>query len=291
MYKVSVIVPVYNASKFLREALDSVVNQTLKDIEIICINDGSTDNSLDILEEYAAKDSRIKIFSQENRGLSATRNFGIEISTGEFISFFDADDRIDLNFLEELYKNAKLYDADIAAASILRIKGKKKKYLLKIPKVSIQEDTAKKYKALNLPHWSFVWNKIYNAEVLKELNIKFSEGKLYEDIVFTIEVLYRTKKLVTVPNVKYYYYINKESITNNLTEKHIQDLKEASIAIQKFVQENKICKGIGKHWYSELIHEMKFYNIPIFSKYKYGEYFQYRVINIPIFLKKEMSRG
>ena len=291
MPKVSVILPVYNASKYVREALDSVINQTLSDIEIICINDGSTDNSLEILEEYAQKDARIRIHSQENRGPSAARNVGMEIATGEYIGFIDADDKIDLNFYEELYKNAAKYGADIAAASIYRIKGHKRKFILRIPRVKVIEKTSKKYRALNLPHWSYVWNKIYNTKVLKDLGFQFPEGKLYEDIVFTHEILHSTKKLVVVPKVKYYYYINSDSITNNLTEKHYRDLKDASIAIQKFAQENNICKGIGKHWYSELVREVKFYNIPIFAKYKYGKYSQYRVMNIPVFFKKEMTRG
>ena len=103
--KVSVIVPVYNCEKYLKKCLDSLVNQTLKDIEIICVNDGSTDNSGRILEEYT--DSRIKIITKENGGLSSARNAGIAVAKGEYLGFVDSDDWVDLDFYEKLYNTAK----------------------------------------------------------------------------------------------------------------------------------------------------------------------------------------
>ena len=95
MPKISVIVPIFNVEKYLKECLESIINQTFKDIEIICINDGSTDNSLDILNQYAEKDNRIKVITQSNQGLSAARNTGIKYANGEYISFIDSDDYID----------------------------------------------------------------------------------------------------------------------------------------------------------------------------------------------------
>lgn len=104
--KVSVIVPVYNVEKYLRECLNSLVNQTLKEIEIICINDGSEDSSLEILNEYASKDSRFVIINQENSGQSVARNKGLDVAKGEYIGFVDSDDWVDLNFFENLYSEA-----------------------------------------------------------------------------------------------------------------------------------------------------------------------------------------
>ena len=103
MVKISVIVPVYNTQKYLNECLNSLINQTFQDIEIICINDGSTDDSLEVLNEFSKKDNRIKIVTQKNSGLSASRNHGIELSKGEYIYFIDSDDYIELNTLKELY--------------------------------------------------------------------------------------------------------------------------------------------------------------------------------------------
>ena len=123
----SIIVPVYNVENYLIRCLDSLVNQTLKEIEIICINDGSKDNSLNILEEYAKKDSRIIILNQENAGLSAARNAGMEIAKGEYIGFVDSDDWVDLDFFEKLYIAAKNNDCDIAVADFIREHPTKKK--------------------------------------------------------------------------------------------------------------------------------------------------------------------
>ena len=128
--KNSVIVPVYNVEKYLKECLDSLVNQTLQDFGIICINNGSTDGSLNILKEYAQKDKRIKIINQENKGLSAARNCGIEVATGEYIGFIDSDDYVDINFYENLYKRGKETDSDIVVCEYMcRFKDKDKKFV------------------------------------------------------------------------------------------------------------------------------------------------------------------
>lgn len=111
--KVSVILPVYNTEKYLPECLDSLLNQTLKDIEIICINDGSTDNSLEILQEYQANDQRIRILNQENQGAAIARNKGIQMAEGEYLSFLDADDFFDENMLKWSYEKAQKTNSDI----------------------------------------------------------------------------------------------------------------------------------------------------------------------------------
>ena len=115
MPKISVIIPVYNVEKYLPKCLDSLINQTLSDIEIICINDCSTDNSLEILEEYASKDERIKIIDlKENQGAAAARNKGLEIAKGEYLGFVDPDDYVDLNFYEELYKKGTILNSSLS---------------------------------------------------------------------------------------------------------------------------------------------------------------------------------
>lgn len=114
---VSVIIPVYNVEKYLRKCLESVINQSFKNIEIICINDGSPDNSINILEEYKAKDNRISVISEENKGVSYTRNLGIELAKGEYIFFLDGDDFLSLDFFELFYKNAKENKSEIVVLS------------------------------------------------------------------------------------------------------------------------------------------------------------------------------
>ena len=118
MAEISVIVPIYNVEKYLEKCLDTIINQTFKDIEIICVNDGSVDCSRNILEEYKNKDSRIKIVDKENGGLSSARNAGLKIATGKFISFIDSDDWVSSTFLEKLYKNITSYDTDISICAV-----------------------------------------------------------------------------------------------------------------------------------------------------------------------------
>ena len=116
--KISIIVPCYNVEKYLPECLDSLLNQTFKYFEIICVNDGSNDSTLSILEKYSKKDSRIKIISQKNKGLSGARNTGIDAAKGDYIAFLDSDDWVDNNFYLKLYEAITKHNCDIAAATI-----------------------------------------------------------------------------------------------------------------------------------------------------------------------------
>ena len=113
MVKVSVIVPVYNVEKYIRKCLDSLVNQTLEDIEIIVVNDGSKDSSIDILKEYAEKHNNIKVYEKENGGLSDARNYGLQFATGKYIAFLDSDDYVDVNLYKRMYEKAKAEDSDM----------------------------------------------------------------------------------------------------------------------------------------------------------------------------------
>ena len=154
MTKISVIIPVYNVEKYLKECLNSVINQTLKDLEIICVNDGSIDNSLKIMKEYALKDPRIKILSQKNQGVSEARNFGIKNATGEYVAFLDADDCVSLDFYEKLYTKAKETNSDIVVSEYMyrfNKNSKKKKIFLKVDKNIETTDINEKFKCLYLP--------------------------------------------------------------------------------------------------------------------------------------------
>ena len=126
--KLSIIVPVYNSEKFLNKCINSLINQTIKNIEIILINDGSSDNSLNICNEFAKKDSRIKVFSQENSGQATARNVGLDNATGEYITFTDADDWVDPDYYEKLLNTALNHNADVACASIIRERKNSNKY-------------------------------------------------------------------------------------------------------------------------------------------------------------------
>ncbi len=138
--KVSIIVPVYNVEKYLKRCLDSLISQTLKDIEIICVNDGSKDNSDKILEEYARKDSRIIIINQENQGISVARNNGMDIAKGKYVGFVDSDDWVDSDFFEKLYNAAEKNNAQMAVCSIIRLNEYRSKKYLTLKNETVTED-------------------------------------------------------------------------------------------------------------------------------------------------------
>lgn len=225
MTSVSVIVPVYNTKKYLHKCLDSLINQTLKDIEIICINDGSTDNSLKILNDYAQKDNRIKVLSQENKKQGAARNAGLEIATGEYIGYVDSDDWVDSDFYEKLYNAAKKHNFDIALGTNIRAKKNANKKRLHI-KEEKEYTTLQEKLDVNV-QWKnpCPTNKIYKKSLLVENNIKWPEGVFCEDRIYTLKAVYHANGIVTVPNVNYYYYKNPSSTVNNKITQHLQKMK------------------------------------------------------------------
>ena len=222
MSKVSVIIPVYNTEKFLRKCLDSVCNQTLQDIEIICINDCSTDGSLEILREYAGKDNRIKLIELfENGGAAKARNIGIDIAHGEYIGFVDSDDFVDLDFYEKLYNKAVETGADA-------VKGKLYLYDINTNKVYLEawidiNDSVKKNKA----NFYFTFTTaIYKSSLIKEYNIRFLEGLIhFEDPYFTIMAAIHYNKLEVIDDAKYYYINNPNSTSRkNITKEQAKSI-------------------------------------------------------------------
>ena len=237
---ISLIVPVYNVEKYLARCLDSLLNQTYKDIEIICINDGSTDSSYDILKEYSEKDERIIILNQANQGISVARNNGLKIASGEYVGYVDSDDWLDLNFCEKLYNAAKKYDADVAAGGIIKISDKYQRKLLSYQEEKVYDNVHDKFIACDVPDKSYVWNKIYKKSKLIEHDISFIPNVIYEDIVFTPKVLYYTDKLVTVPDTNYYYFRHHRTLVRMKNKKAKSDFMYSKKIIKDFLAERNI---------------------------------------------------
>ena len=244
MTKLSIIVPVYNVEKYLPKCLESLIKQTLNDIEIICVNDGSMDNSLAILKEFASKDSRIRIIDNQHQGVAKTRNTGIEQSTGEYIGFVDSDDYIDIDFFEKLYNSATKSNSDIAIASILKHKNFFNIYNAKYTKEETAITIQDKIKLCeDKKHFFFyAWNKIYHSGFIKENNIKFSEGQIYEDVMFAIKALYYSNKIISVYGTKYHYIEHENSLTKykDKTGEKEQDLIKAYSELQEFCNSKNI---------------------------------------------------
>ena len=238
MSKVSVIIPVYNTEKFLRKCLDSVCNQTLQDIEIICINDCSTDGSLEILREYAGKDNRIKLIELfENGGAAKARNIGIDIAHGEYIGFVDSDDFVDLDFYEKLYNKAVETGADA-------VKGKLYLYDINTNKVYLEawidiNDSVKKNKA----NFYFTFTTaIYKSSLIKEYNIRFLEGLIhFEDPYFTIKSALYYKILHVVDDACYFYTNNLNSVSRSkVTLQHAKSVYEGAKKVLELINSANI---------------------------------------------------
>lgn len=266
--KVSIIVPVYNGEKYLEKCLDSLINQTLDDIEIICVNDGSKDNSADILKKYFDKDKRIKIITKENEGLSAARNDGLKVASGEYIGYVDSDDWVDVDFYKKLYCAAIKYNSEIACANIMRTGKNIEKPKLKYDKENFYTDNKSKLNAADVPFQNYVWNKIYNRKSLINTNIQFIKGKAYEDIPWSIQVISRLKGLVTVPNVNYYYRRTKSSIRSSKRKQNYLDCIEMEKIMINFAKENNF-EELLQNYKMAKRDRIKLFNINILKTFYY----------------------
>lgn len=221
MVKVSVILPIYNVAKYLPKCLDSILNQTLQDIEVICVNDESPDNSLDILNQYAKLDDRIIIINQPNSGPGRARNNGIKQANGEYVSFVDPDDWIDENMLDAMYKTAKKENADLVECGVMTHNEKNGKTKTKVEKVNNifnwQDNPQYVFQGITAG-----WSKLCRLACLKENNIVFADGKCAEDQIFTIALRISANKIVYMKETFYHYLIRKTSITQKPSTANLQ---------------------------------------------------------------------
>lgn len=205
--KLSIIIPIHNAQDFISSCLDSIINQTLKDIEIICVNDSSIDNTVCILDIYKNKDSRIKVINTNCECSGGARNIGLEYATGEYIGFIDSDDWVDKDYFEQLYITAKENDCDISATSnIIIVENNKKsiKYVGCSTTDNPVNTIEKKGKCIVAT--GICWNKIYRKDFLNKNNIKFIEiNNPAEDNYFSIQATILANKIIFIDNASYFY--------------------------------------------------------------------------------------
>lgn len=227
--KISVIVPVYNTEKYLHQCLDTIINQTLKEIEIICVDDGSTDNSLQILKEYQKNDARIIILNQNNGGGGKARNAGIEISTGEYLAFLDSDDFFDLKLLEKMYNQALSDDADVVGceADTYDIRDNKLSPYFRIPDEYIPNKIPFSY--LDLPKYIFVtlqtipWNKLYRREMVLYYKLRFQDVHHHNDNYFSLMAVVIAKRITLVKESLVYYRVGMKTNTQSRVYEHPLD--------------------------------------------------------------------
>jgi len=241
--KISIIIPVYNAELYLPQCLDSITSQTFTDFECICINDGSTDSSLNILIKHSEKDKRFKIISRQNGGVSQARNTGIKTACGKYIVFADPDDWLSENYLEILYDTIEKQGCDVIASENFFYDEKTKKTRIKIlpEKFYGQEfkSTDSKKKLIPVLHICPCWGKIYNADFLKSNGIYFQKCPM-EDVIFIYDILTSGCSIMFIKDALYFYRKNVEgSATYNLP-KRIDDTVECFIFLKKRLNEKNL---------------------------------------------------
>ena len=247
MIKVSVIMPVYNSEKYLKNAIDSVLNQSLKEIELICIDDGSTDKSGEICDMYAKKDSRVRVIHQKNRGLCNARNVGIKIARGEYIGFCDNDDKCLPKMLEDNYLLAKAENADVVRFQRLQIRNQKngKKILRKLDrfnKITLRKkDIWKKYLML-INAGQGIWNGIYKRELVRDNKILFDEKMKYgyEDKMFNNDVYDKCNVIVLNPEIYYHWFHRIEHSSSRKFR-----INKIISAFRCYKREMYLCKKYG----------------------------------------------
>lgn len=234
--RVSVVVPVYNVQGFLVKCLDSIINQTYNDLEIILVNDGSTDNSGRICDEYASKDSRVKVIHQKNGGLSAARNAGIQNASSEWITFIDSDDYVSEDYVEYLINLASVNNSDVAIATYTYVTNSKRIDKGTGEVAIMDSEVAIRRMLLDQGFDMGAWAKLYRTTFFD--NNLYPVNKLYEDSYTTYRVVYKAKK-VAFGSKSIYFYINRDdSIVNSSFNERKFELIEMNKLNEQFIREN-----------------------------------------------------
>lgn len=284
MTKISVIIPVYNTEKYLPKCIESVITQTFTDIEIIIINDASTDNSLSIIQKFAYSDKRLKYINfEENKGVSVARNCGIDMSNGEYLFFLDSDDWIEKDYLEVMLKTIEDTDAQIVMNKNVYsyIDEKSYPYNFQLGQQKIPDNSY--IDVVKDTHNVFcgIATKLFRKNLIQKYNIKFPEGYIYEDIFFHFVTFAYAEKVYFFKGPSYYYRKTENSITSNMNSDGDKIITVLGLLYDYFKQKNWLDRGI------KIYYTMPFFNINnektyiTFKNYfnKAGEY----ILNSPIY--------
>ena len=231
MADISIIVPIYNAEKYLNKCIDSLVNQTKKELEFILINDGSTDSSEDIIKSY--KDKRIKYFKNKNQGIGKTRNFGIDKATGKYLMFLDSDDYLDINACEKLYNKAIKEKSDLVVFDFYRVEDTLKEVTINNFKSSSLKENPNLLLDINLGPC----NKLIKRELIDKNNTRFNEELKYEDTPFVTEIIKNANKISKLNEYLHYYVIHSNSETTVRDERVFDIIKIIDIIRNQYKDE------------------------------------------------------
>ena len=240
MADISIIVPIYNAEKYLNKCIDSLVNQTKKELEFILVNDGSTDSSEDIIKSY--KDKRIKYFKNKNQGIGKTRNFGIDKATGKYLMFLDSDDYLDINACEKLYNKAIKEKSDLVVFDFYRVEETLKEVTINNFKSSSLKENPNLLLDINLGPC----NKLIKRELIDKKNTRFNEELKYEDTPFVTEIIKNANKISKLNEYLHYYVIHSNSETTVRDERVFDIIKIIDIIRNQYKNEKYMEDVVNK---------------------------------------------
>lgn len=240
---VSVVMPIYNAADYLRPALDSVISQTLRDVEIICVDDGSTDHSLAILKEYQKRDPRVRIVTETNAGPAKARNNGLRRARGEYLSFLDADDFFEPTMLEALYRTAKEKDLDIAVCEYDLFENRTARFKRSIPsehadllaggRVTSKSDCPD---IIFQATEGYVWNKLFRRDFVTEKELSFLESaQIFEDVYFTVTSLSLAERIGKCEGVLVHHRVYQKQVRSRVFRKKYAQVPAVYMAIKEFL--------------------------------------------------------
>ncbi len=240
---VSVVMPIYNAADYLRPALDSVISQTLRDVEIICVDDGSTDHSLAILKEYQKRDPRVRIVTETNAGPAKARNNGLRRARGEYLSFLDADDFFEPTMLETLYRTAKEKDLDITVCEYDLFENRTARFKRSIPsehadllaggRVTSKSDCPD---IIFQATEGYVWNKLFRRDFVTEKELSFLESaQIFEDVYFTVTSLSLAERIGKCEGVLVHHRVYQKQVRSRVFRKKYAQVPAVYMAIKEFL--------------------------------------------------------
>lgn len=272
----TVIMPVYNVEKYVEKSIKSVLNQTMKDFELIIVNDGSTDNSGEICEKYAAIDDRIRYFIKENKGVSAARNFAIKKSgNSKYITFIDSDDWIEVDFYEKVIKYINNNDLDMCITGYIIEEEKRCFINLKKKKADIMDSTKALIEIFKGRYYTgTLWDTFFKKDIL--LDLLLVEGLRYhEDFLFKVECITNSSRIGYFPLYKYHYVMRSTSVSHTFSRKNLDVLKANKLMCLPIIKKEKIIFDKYKQFFSRFIVELSAQYIKIIDNTSFEHYIRY----------------
>lgn len=246
---ISIIIPVYNVAKYLPRCIESILNQSYKEFEAIFINDGSLDNSLEILQEYSKKDNRVHIINKENEGSGEARNIGLKKSKGQYISFIDSDDWVHKDYLKLMYEEIERSNSDVVMCNPIKTyDDENKNKNLRTGKFNIVNLEKNPEKIVDILAMPVLWNKLYNKKIIMDKKIKFSKLIIGEDLEFLYRVILNSKKISKVEKNLYFYYHRADSLTKDkFNEKKLNDIFYVLDKIDEILTDKRSLKYFDRY--------------------------------------------